>query len=196
MVEQERRALGLAQDFPLTPVWPDGIRRDRERARKSLKVIMHRPFWYAGVMMTRVFWMLKVAGEPGPYYGIAGVNCTSRKCLPERWQGGLAAFAVNVLGNLQSVYRWLAIALAACGVYLGLRRRWQMAWLLLATVLYYLVPGTAAHTEIRYVLPMHAVLVVFAGFAVVQLGVAVNRAVRDMRREGGNKTEKVSEQTI
>ncbi len=33
---------------------------------------------------------------------------------------------------------------------------------LLVTVLYYLVPGTAAHTEIRYVLPMHAMLTVFA----------------------------------
>jgi hypothetical protein len=36
---------------------------------------------------------------------------------------------------------------------------------LLVTILYYLVPGTAAHTEIRYVLPMHALLIVFAGCA-------------------------------
>ena len=28
--------------------------------------------------------------------------------------------------------------------------------------LYYLVPGTAAHTEIRYVLPMHGLLIVFS----------------------------------
>jgi len=34
------------------------------------------------------------------------------------------------------------------------------------TVLYYLGPGTSAHTEIRYVLPMHGVLIVFAGFGV------------------------------
>jgi hypothetical protein len=37
---------------------------------------------------------------------------------------------------------------------------------LLVTVLYYLVPGTAAHTEIRYVLPMHGLLIVFAGAGV------------------------------
>jgi hypothetical protein len=43
---------------------------------------------------------------------------------------------------------------------------------------------------------MHAVLVVFAGLAVVQFGVALNRAARVMRRKSGNKTEKVSEQTI
>ncbi|MCA1557142.1 MAG: hypothetical protein LC731_01225, partial [Acidobacteria bacterium] len=196
MVEQERVELGLPQDFPITPVWPDGIRRDRERARKSLKVIAGRPFWYAGVMMTRMFWMLKMAGEPGVYYGSPGINCTGRKCLPAGWQGGVTAVAVNILGMAQSIYRWLAIVFMACGVWLGFRRNRQMTWLLLATVFYYLVPGTAAHTEIRYVLPMHAVLVVFAGLFLVQLGVAFKRVTRNVRNESGNKTEKVSEQTI
>lgn len=169
MVEQERASLGLPQDFPITPVWPDGIRRDRERARKSLKVISERPVWYAGVMATRMYWMLKMAGEPGPYYGSPGINCTGRKCLPLRWQGGLTALGVNVLGMLQSVYRYVALPLMACGIWLGLRRAPTMTLLVLATVFYYLVPGTAAHTEIRYVLPMHAVLVVFAGLAVAHL---------------------------
>jgi hypothetical protein len=41
--------------------------------------------------------------------------------------------------------------------------------LLLVTVLYYLVPGTAAHTEIRYVLPMHGILIVFAASGIVHL---------------------------
>jgi hypothetical protein len=198
MVEQERPLMGLPADFPITPVWPDGIRRDRERARRSLKIIAGRPFWYAGVMATRMCWMLKMAGEPGVYYGIAGINCTGRKCLPASWQGGMTSLAVNILGMVQSVYRWIALLLMACGIWLGLRRNWQMTWLLLATVFYYLVPGTAAHTEIRYVLPMHAVLVVFAGLAVVELGGALQRVIEMKRasRENGNKTEKVSEQTI
>jgi hypothetical protein len=197
MVEQERLEMGLPPDFPMTPVWPDGIRRDRERARKSLKLIAAHPVWYAGVMATRMWWMLKIAGEPGVYYGSAGINCTSRKCLPVKWQGGLAAAVVNLLGMAQSVYRYLAIPFAACGIWLGLRRRnRQMTWLMLATVFYYLVPGTAAHTELRYVLPMHAVLVVFAGLAFAELGVAVSRITRNIRNESGNKTEKVSEQTI
>ncbi|HEX8176623.1 MAG TPA: hypothetical protein VF543_16140 [Pyrinomonadaceae bacterium] len=187
MVEQERAALGLAQDFPITPVWPDGIRRDRERARKSLNVIAAHPVWYAGVMLKRMGWMLKMAGEPGPYYGSSGINCTSRKCLPVSWQGGVTALAVNLLGMLQSVYRYAALPLMAGGIWLGFRRARVMTMLLLATVFYYLVPGTAAHTEIRYVLPMHGVLVVFAGLAVVQLIEAFKSV---------NKREKVSEQTI
>jgi hypothetical protein len=40
---------------------------------------------------------------------------------------------------------------------------------MLVTVHYYLVPGTAAHTEIRYVLPMHGLLIVFASVGIVQL---------------------------
>jgi hypothetical protein len=43
---------------------------------------------------------------------------------------------------------------------------------------------------------MHGVLVVFAGLAVVELGLAARRGLQDLRREGGNKTEKVSEQRI
>ncbi|HYO90787.1 MAG TPA: hypothetical protein VEQ40_04095, partial [Pyrinomonadaceae bacterium] len=187
MIEQERVALGLPQDFPITPVWPDGIRRDRERARKSLEVIAAHPIWYAGVMLKRIYWMLKIAGEPGPYYGSPGINCTSRKCLPASWQGGLTALAVNVLGMVQSVYRYVALPLMAFGIWLGFRRARVMTLLLLATVFYYLVPGTAAHTEIRYVLPMHGVLVVFAGLAVVRLV----RAFKSV-----NKREKVTEQTI
>jgi hypothetical protein len=38
-----------------------------------------------------------------------------------------------------------------------------MSCLLLVTIIYYLVPGTVGHAEIRYMLPMHAILVVFAG---------------------------------
>ncbi|MBD0370781.1 MAG: glycosyltransferase family 39 protein [Pyrinomonadaceae bacterium] len=187
MVEQERKEMGLPADFPITPVWPDGIRRDRERARKSLKVIAAHPVWYAGVMLTRMWWMLKMAGEPGAYYGSSGINCTGRKCLPANLQGGAIALAVNILGMIQSVYRYLALLLMACGVWLGLRRNWVMSWLLLATVFYYLVPGTAAHTEIRYVLPMHAALTVFAGLAVGELGRIFGRV---------NKREKVSERII
>jgi hypothetical protein len=44
-----------------------------------------------------------------------------------------------------------------------------MSCLMLVTILYYLVPGTAAHTEIRYVLAMHGLLIVFASVGIVRL---------------------------
>jgi len=101
-----------------------------------------------------------------PYTGISGINVTSRKCLPAQWQGGVPAFGVNVLGAVQSVVRYIFLPLVALGLYVAVRSDWRITGLLFVTVLYYLVPGTSAHTEIRYVLPMHGLLIVFAGAAI------------------------------
>jgi hypothetical protein len=163
MVESERAEYGYPADLAMTPVWPDGIARDRERARKSLVVIADHPVWYAGVMAERMYWMLKIWGDSGPYTGTAGINCTASKCLPAAWRNPPMSAAVTVLGGIQSVYRYLAMLLAAAGIVFAFRKNRVAAVLLLATVIYYLVPGTFAHTELRYVLPMHGVLIVFSG---------------------------------
>ena len=166
MLEVERTRMGRPGDTSVEIQFPDGIRRDKERTRESLAFIRQHPIWYLGVMLGRMWGMLKVAGDPVPYTGISGINVTSKKCLPERWQGGVLAFGVNLLGMIQSVMRYFFLPLAAFGIYAGMRGNWRMSWLMLATVLYYLVPGTAAHTEIRYVLPMHGLLVVFASVGI------------------------------
>ena len=166
MVEVERKRMDWPADMHLDVQWPDGIRRDRERARESLAFISQHPLWYVGVMAGRMWGMLKVAGDPVPYTGISGINVTSKKCLPERWQGGVMALGVNVLGMIQSVVRYLILPLAVFGIYAGFRQDWRLSCLMLVTVLYYLVPGTAAHTEIRYVLPMHGLLIVFASVSI------------------------------
>jgi 4-amino-4-deoxy-L-arabinose transferase-like glycosyltransferase len=163
MLAHERVKLGLPDDPRVEVQWPDGIRRDRERTRESLAFISQHPIWYAGVMLRRMWGMLKVAGDPVPYTGTSGINVTSRKCLPPQRQGGVLALGVNLLGMIQSVVRYLFLPLAAFGLWRGMRFDWRVSCILLMTVLYYLIPGTAAHTEIRYVLPMHALLTVFAG---------------------------------
>jgi 4-amino-4-deoxy-L-arabinose transferase-like glycosyltransferase len=163
VIEHERAQLGLPADFPIEAQWPDGIRRDRERTRESLAFIKQHPIWYAGVMLGRMWGMLKVAGDPVPYSASSGINVTSAKCLSPQHQGGVLALAVNVLGMIQSVVRYLFLPLAAIGIWFGITRDWRLSCILLVTILYYLVPGTAAHTEIRYVLPMHGLLTVFAG---------------------------------
>lgn len=166
LIEHERIKMGWPADSGFEAQWPDGIRRDKERMRESLAFIRQHPIWYAGVMAGRMWGMLKVAGDPVPYCGTAGINVTSQKCLPLRWQGGVLAFGVNVLGMIQSVVRYLFLPLAALGIYFAARRDAIVTGVFLATVLYYLVPGTAAHTEIRYVLPMHAVLTAFGALAI------------------------------
>jgi 4-amino-4-deoxy-L-arabinose transferase-like glycosyltransferase len=166
MLAVERARMGRTGDTAVEIQFPDGIRRDKERTRESLAFIRQHPIWYGSVMLGRMWGMLKVAGDPVPHTGICGINVTSQKCLPERWQHGVLAFGVNALGMIQSVVRYLFLPLAAFGIYAGMRTNWRMSWLMLATVLYYLVPGTAAHTEIRYVLPMHGLLIVFASVGI------------------------------
>jgi 4-amino-4-deoxy-L-arabinose transferase-like glycosyltransferase len=169
MVKLERERMGRPGDTQVDIQWPDGIRRDRERTREALAFIRQHPVWYLGVMAGRMWGMLKVAGDPVPYTGVSGINVTSKKCLPENWQGGVLALAVNALGMIQSVARYLFLPFAAFGIYAGIRQDWRMSCLMLVTVLYYLIPGTAAHTEIRYVLPMHGLLIVFASIGIVHL---------------------------
>ena len=166
MDEQERIKMGLPADFPLEAMWPDGIKRERERTRESLAFIKQHPVWYAGVMLHRMWGMLKIAGAPLPYFGTSGINVTSPKCLSPARQGGLLAIAVNALGMWQSVTRYALLPLAAIGCWLAARRDWLISSLLFATIIYYLVPGTIAHTEIRYVLSLHWLLQIFAGVTI------------------------------
>ena len=166
MIEHERVQMGWPAGTYFDSQWPDGIRRDNERTRESLEFIKQHPVWYAGVMAGRMWGMLKVAGDPVPYCGVSGFNVTSQKCLTPAWQGGVIARGVNVLGMIQSVARYLFLPLAAFGMYVAARRGMIATVVFLVTILYYLVPGSAAHTEIRYVLPMHGLLTVFAAAAV------------------------------
>ena len=166
MVERERVKMGMPGDAPFEAMWPDGIKRERERTRESLAFIRQHPIWYAGVMLHRMWGMLKVAGDPLPYYGTSGINVTAKKCLPPQRQVGVLAVIVNIVGMVQSVARYLLLPLAALGVWLGWKRNWRLTLLLLATIFYYLVPGTFAHTEIRYVLPIHYLLPIFAALTV------------------------------
>jgi 4-amino-4-deoxy-L-arabinose transferase-like glycosyltransferase len=169
LVEQERAALKVPPDAPFDLYYPDGIRRDRERTSKSLAIIARHPFWYAGTVVQRMAAVMKYAGEPSGIYGSAGINVTSRKSLPLERQGGVAAVFVNILGMLQSVLRYVLLPLMIFGVILAFRLDWRTTGLVMATVFYYLVVGSMMHTHIRYGLPMHALLTIFAGLALWRL---------------------------
>lgn len=186
MLESERIKMGVPPDARWEIMWPDGIKREKQRTRESLAFIKQHPFWYAGVMLHRMWGMLKTAGDPLPYYGSAGINVTSSKTLTPRWQGGLLALLVNLLGMVQSVSRYVILPLAAIGMWLGLRRARLMTALIVATILYYLVPGSFAHTEVRYVLPVHGLLPAFAGLAISSIPSLISHP-RVARRFGFQK---------
>ncbi len=169
LVEQERAALNVAPDAPFDLYYPDGIRRDRERTGKALAIIARHPFWYAGTVVHRMAAVMKYAGKPSGVYGSAGINVTAQKCLPPEWQDGVVAVFVKILGMVQSFLRYILLPLMFIGVIAAFRSDWRTSGLLLATVFYYLVVGSMIHTHIRYGLPMHALLTIFAGFALWRL---------------------------
>lgn len=169
LLEQERTAANVPPEAEFELYYPDGIQRDRARTRRALQIIKHNPFWYAGTVARRMAAVLKYAGEPSGIYGSAGINVTSRKCLPPQSQGGVIAFFVNALGMLQSVLRYLLLPLIIIGIFFALREDWRISGLMLAVVFYYLVIGSLIHTHIRYGLPMQALLTVFAGIALCRV---------------------------
>jgi 4-amino-4-deoxy-L-arabinose transferase-like glycosyltransferase len=169
VIEQERAALAVPSDAPFDLYYPDGIRRDRERTSKSIAIIKRHPFWYAGTVVNRMIAVMKYAGEPNGIYGSSGINVTAKKCLPPQWQGGALALAVTLLGMAQSVLRYVLLPLMLVGLILAFRSDWRTTGLLIATVVYYLGVGSLIHTHIRYGLPMHALLTIFAGFALWRL---------------------------
>jgi len=165
LVQQERAKSSVPPDATFTSYYPDGIRRDRERMWRSLSVIARHPLWYSGVVLRRMAGVVKYAGPPLGDYGSAGVNVTSKKCLPEYYQKGALAASVNLLGISQSLLRYILILLIPIGAYLALRVDKQASALLLVTVFYYWVVNSMMHTHIRYTLPMHAIFTVFGGVA-------------------------------
>jgi len=175
LLEQERIGLGLPADETLSLYYPNGVERDRERAKKALGVIAQHPIWYVGVMSRRMAGVLKFAGTPAGYYGSSGINVTSSKCLPLTMQGGFVSLFVTVLGGLQSVIRYLALPLMIVGLGISLKKAWRVTLLVLSTILYYLVIGSALHTEIRYGLPMQALLFVFAGVTISTTIIGLDR---------------------
>jgi 4-amino-4-deoxy-L-arabinose transferase-like glycosyltransferase len=178
LLEQERTQLGIpADDKSFSLYYPDGVKRDRERAQKALSIIRAHPVWYAGVMLRRMAGVLKFAGQPEPYYGSSGINVTGSKCLPIGLQGGLLSGLVTMMGMLQSVMRYLALPLMIVGIVISVSRDWRLTLLLSSTILYYLIVGSALHTEIRYGLPMQALLFLFAAVTLTTVAEKVSRRV-------------------
>jgi hypothetical protein len=166
MLEIERKKLNLQGDPSVDLAYPDGIRRDRQRVKESLEVIAANPLWYVGVMTRRALGLLKLAGDPAPFQASPGINVTSKKCLPPAWQGGVIAVVVDGLGMMQSVLRYLSLPLMVLGIWFGFRANRLASGLLLIGILYYLLTNSVGHTEMRYALPMYALLFVFAGLAI------------------------------
>jgi hypothetical protein len=178
---------------------PDGIRRDRDRVRRSLAVIAAHPAWFAGAALRRAVQMIDYAGaDAPPVASRGGVPHEMLDTLHEPGQGGSAKHLWGadllarlrpritsrdsvrigrILGVLRPVLRPLQIVLGALtlplvltGLAALLAAAPRRALFVLVVPLYQVVFQSIVHFEFRYVLPMFACLLVLAGVALALIG--------------------------
>ncbi len=185
---------------------PDGIRRDRDRVRRSLAVIRAHPVWFTGVALRRAGQMLDFVGADAPAVAPRGTVADEvLRALHEPGQGRSAAHlygpellarlrpritsrdAVSlgrlgsplrpVLRPVQLVLTAVALPLVLLGAIALFAVAPRRAAFLLLVPVYQAAFQSIVHFEFRYVLPMHACLVVFEGVALAVLGGVIARAV-------------------
>jgi hypothetical protein len=169
---------------------PDGIKRDRDKVKKSLDVIVNHPLWYAGVMLARARDMTKYSAhaplvfrasevrprpaEPQVKPGWESLSADERAMVPGKavsWMRPLIRAAQRATKETMLPF----ILIGAALVTLASRRR---ALLLSVVPLYYLLVHSFLHTEFRYTLAMHYFLFTFAAVVWALIGAGVWRGVR------------------
>jgi hypothetical protein len=187
---------------------PDGIRRDRDRVRRSLAVIAAHPAWFTGAALRRAAQMMDYAGADAPPVAPRGaVPRETLDALHEPGQGGSAKHLWGeellarlrpritsrdsvrigrvlgllrpVLRPLQVVFGLLTLPLVLAGLAVLLAVAPRRALFVLVVPLYQVAFQSIVHFEFRYVLPMFACLLVFAGAAVaLAIGWVADRMAR------------------
>lgn len=183
-------------------VTPDGIKRDRERVKKSLAVIIRNPFWFAATMFDRMGDMFKFsAGAPLVFRktdtrlieegSIArqnkNPNLTPRKQSiasdSSTWSfGERLSWMRPAVRALQRAVKETAQPFIFLGIVAVCFLSWRRALWVMMVPLYYLLIQSLMHTEVRYTLPMRYFLFIFAAVTWVIIGVAIWHGIERLLR--------------
>jgi hypothetical protein len=189
--------------------WPDGIRRDRARVRRSLSVIRAHPFWFLNAMLWRMAAMLDYASSAPPLVaGSAPAPSAADEATTEaalelfaHWYGpgqppGLEprlppgallaparamAWSAPLVHALQAALDATLLASVLIGVALVTLLAPRRAAFIALVPLAYLICQSPMHLEFRVTLPMHALLFVFAGATWALLASLLTTAVSRRR---------------
>jgi hypothetical protein len=164
---------------------PDGIRRDRDRTSRSLDVIVHHPFWYAGVMLGRCGEMLKYSAHAPLIFTINQARSAQRTAPVKRgWEplapsesqvrvGSSIDWLRPIVRPLQRITKEAMLLFIIIGAMISLALSCRRSLFLMIVPLYYFVFQSAMHTEFRYTLPMQYFVFVFAGVVWVLIGAGI-----------------------
>ena len=190
---------------------PDGIKRDRDRLRRGIAVIMKHPVWFSGTVIQRMGEMFNYTAQAPLVFrssdaklleaGAEARREMERKAArgrsahptddPNVSAGHSLAFGHSIswarpaLRALQRVAKetvLLFILIGAPIVFLVSRRR---ALFISMVPLYYLVVQGMLHTEFRYTLPMHYFVFVFAAATWVVIGAGISNGIKRVLAKSG-----------
>jgi Dolichyl-phosphate-mannose-protein mannosyltransferase len=177
---------------------PDGIARDRDRTAKSLAIIRQHPFWYAGVMLSRMRGMLSYSAQAPLVYRVDQGGPEQTAPIRKGWESfptessslaaGKSIFwmrpVIRPLQRLTKEAMQLMIALGTLAFFIA---SWRRAMFISIVPIYYLLFQSVVHTEFRYTLPMQYFVFVFAAVAWVLIGTAMWQGLRRLvKRKAAN----------
>jgi hypothetical protein len=165
---------------------PDGIRRDRERVRRSLEVIRSHPLWWAKSVVRRAGEVL-ASGREAPLVRPRPPELDEDSSVVRhpavRIDAALGA-ARPAMRSLQIVAARAAAALAPAGlVFLALVAP-RRAFFLALVPAYVVLAQSPMHFEARFALPKDAFTSAFAAIGLVVLLDAARAAARRIRDAG------------
>jgi hypothetical protein len=167
---------------------PDGIQRDRDRIKKSLRIIIENPVWYAGVMRRRMRDMTKYSAHAPLIFrrdqvkteAVLPVKREWREIAPESPRLGIGASFSWLRTPLRAIQRLIKEPMqffVLFGLIVVALMSPRRAAVLMMLPLYYLLFQSFLHTEFRYTLPMQYFLFTFAAAFWYLLGAGVWKAV-------------------
>ena len=169
---------------------PDGIKRDRDRTKRSLDIILHHPIWYAGVMMRRCGEMLKYSAQAPLVFTVSQAS-SKRDSAPikQGWSeiaSNQSSLAVGesifwmrpVVRALQRITKEAMLGFIIIGALILFAASRRRAMFTSIVPLYYFLFQSAMHTEFRYTLPMQYFAFVFAATVWVLIGASISSGIK------------------
>ncbi|MEK6409417.1 MAG: glycosyltransferase family 39 protein [Acidobacteriota bacterium] len=169
---------------------PDGIKRDRDRTKRSLGIVVRYPIWYAGVMMHRCGEMLKYSAHAPLVLTVSQARSAQRSAPIKRvWSEitpddsslavGESIFWMRpVVRGLQRIAKETMLGFIIIGAIILFAASWRRAMFISIVPLYYFLFQSAMHTEFRYTLPMQYFVFVFAATVWVLICVGVPNVIK------------------
>jgi hypothetical protein len=198
VAEQEAAAYGDPR-YGASWATPDGIKRDRDRIRRSMDVILSHPLWFSGTMLGRIGEMFKYSAHAPLVYKECdrAAQAENEEARIDEKPGKRKPSADTSVLEIGKSICWMRPMVRASQrlaketvlplIFIGMllvstlsRRR---ALFLLIVPIYFLIFQSIVHLEFRYTIPIHYFLFIFAATAWVAMATVIYRGAKRLKEK-------------